>query len=316
MQSHSPAAVAAGGPAVVYEQQQLVSPDQRHDSSYTTAQPAQPPAGSTAGAAGNQPSDSPQLMQHGIPGFAAMLPEQQSAAIMAKWGMSPAPEMQRQQQLMQQSQEQQQQQQQGLQAGQSQVMAVPSHTAAAQQGGPTRSAPAASASDQVAATTGFTVPDGLDRAAPAVSLHLAQGDGSQVDRGDRAQDKASQPGFSMTAQDATQNDDAGHSSHLGGSQSGQQLQGGEQGGSGMVSEHNDANEEGLALEQPDGEGSAPLVTPEVVRGRVVRATEMLHRQRLQQEARQQVTACIPDSSEHPTAMRRSASLLDALSVCA
>ena len=54
----------------------------------------------------------------------------------------------------------------------------------------------------------------------------------------------------------------------------------------------DSEEGGLALEQPDGEGSAPLVTPEVVRGRVARSTEMLQRQRIQQEASQQVPSVI------------------------
>ncbi len=45
----------------------------------------------------------------------------------------------------------------------------------------------------------------------------------------------------------------------------------------------------LTLEQPDGESRPPVVAPEVVRGRVVRATELWHKQLNQQEAQQQVT---------------------------
>jgi len=45
----------------------------------------------------------------------------------------------------------------------------------------------------------------------------------------------------------------------------------------------------LTLEQPDGESRPPVVAPEVVRGRVVRATELWHKQLSQQEAQQQVT---------------------------
>ena len=45
----------------------------------------------------------------------------------------------------------------------------------------------------------------------------------------------------------------------------------------------------LALEQPDGESRPPAVAPEVVRGRVVRATELWHKQMSQQEAQQQVS---------------------------
>ncbi len=44
----------------------------------------------------------------------------------------------------------------------------------------------------------------------------------------------------------------------------------------------------LTLEQPDGESRPPVVAPEVVRGRVVRATELWHKQLSQQEAQQQV----------------------------
>ena len=44
----------------------------------------------------------------------------------------------------------------------------------------------------------------------------------------------------------------------------------------------------LTLEQPDGESRPPVVAPEVVRGRVVRATELWHKQLTQQEAQQQV----------------------------
>ncbi|KAL0052365.1 hypothetical protein WJX82_000918 [Trebouxia sp. C0006] len=43
----------------------------------------------------------------------------------------------------------------------------------------------------------------------------------------------------------------------------------------------------LTLEQPDGESRPPVVAPEVVRGRVVRATELWHKQLSQQEAQQQ-----------------------------
>ena len=49
------------------------------------------------------------------------------------------------------------------------------------------------------------------------------------------------------------------------------------------------DDSGLTLEQPDGESQPPLVPPEVVRGRVVRATKLWHRQLSQQEAQQQVT---------------------------
>lgn len=45
---------------------------------------------------------------------------------------------------------------------------------------------------------------------------------------------------------------------------------------------------GLTLEQPDGESRPPMVAPEVVRGRVVRATEKWHKQLSQQDAQQQV----------------------------
>ncbi len=49
----------------------------------------------------------------------------------------------------------------------------------------------------------------------------------------------------------------------------------------------------LTLEQPDGESRPPVVAPEVVRGRVVRATELWHKQLSQQEAQQQVTVDFP-----------------------
>lgn len=49
----------------------------------------------------------------------------------------------------------------------------------------------------------------------------------------------------------------------------------------------------LTLEQPDGESRPPVVAPEVVRGRVVRATELWHKQLSQQEAQQQVTIDFP-----------------------
>lgn len=52
---------------------------------------------------------------------------------------------------------------------------------------------------------------------------------------------------------------------------------------------------GLTLEQPDGESRPPVVAPEVVRGRVVRATEKWHRQLSQQDAQQQVVGTMISS---------------------
>ena len=49
----------------------------------------------------------------------------------------------------------------------------------------------------------------------------------------------------------------------------------------------------LTLEQPDEESRPPVVAPEVVRGRVVRATELWHKQLSQQEAQHQVTVHFP-----------------------
>ena len=46
---------------------------------------------------------------------------------------------------------------------------------------------------------------------------------------------------------------------------------------------------GLTLEQPDGESQGAVVAPEVVRGRVVRATQLWQQQLSQQEACHQVS---------------------------
>ena len=69
---------------------------------------------------------------------------------------------------------------------------------------------------------------------------------------------------------------------------------------GVGSSFNVADEVGrgdveLTLEQPDGESRPPVVAPEVVRGRVVRATELWHKQLSQQEAQQQVAVDFPFS---------------------
>lgn len=308
MQRQPPAAAAGEGSSVVHGQQQLAS-GHSHDSSYATAQPAQPPAGCTAAAAGDQPS-APQQMQHGIPGFAAMPPAQQSAAMLAKWGMAPAPDVQMQQ-LMQQSQGPQHQQQQESEAGQAQLKELPSPSGTDQQGGPTRSAPAANPSDQDAASHSFTAPDdAMGRPAPEGRLYPTQAAaGSQSAR---MQDHNSHLGTDMTRRHAIGSGDTTYTSRVGASQTAQQSQEGLQGGTVLVREHNDGNEEGLALEQPDGEGSNPPVTPEVVRGRVVRATELWHRQRLQQEALQQVTVNTP----HRPCLCTQCFLLEALLVFA
>ncbi len=60
-----------------------------------------------------------------------------------------------------------------------------------------------------------------------------------------------------------------------------------------VAEEVDRGDVELTLEQPDGESRPPVVAPEVVRGRVVRATELWHKQLSQQEAQQQVNVHLP-----------------------
>ena len=323
VQSPSTATAAdVGASAVVNQQQQQQSSEQKGSSSDTTGEAAQHPAGSTAyAAAGDQAWDRSQHMQHGIPGFGAMSPAQQSATILAKWGMTPSPELQMQLQ-MQQSQQSQQQQQ--PQTHHTQLQAVPSHTDAPQQGSLIRLALAANPPDSVTASPDRTVSAGLGdiSGADVSSLHPARTDGSQ-DRTDRIQDEGRQLETKVIGWDAALHvvdsvghvgdsvghvgdsvghvgdsvghvvDSVGHVGdsvgHVVDSQAGKQQQVDAEGSSVLASEHNGIHEGGLALEQPDGEGCNPSVAPEVVRGRVARATEMWHRQRIQQEARQQVT---------------------------
>lgn len=320
MQSCSPAAAADVDPSAVGQQQQHI-PEQRHSSSYAPEEAAaQPSAVATAAAASTQAAShgdrSQQHMQHGIPGFGAMSPAQQSAAILAKWGMQ---ELQ-----MQQQQQQQEQAHQQPQTGNTQLEAAPSSTDSAQQGGPSKLASAADVLDGVTQNTHQARPVGLGGAsAPEASLHPALAHDDQLDSMQVQQD--SQQPQNMTSSDAGHH----HKTVLAaGTQRGNQPQGDTQGSSALVSEHTGEPEGGLAvgkpdgegsseklqqgsgaegggdlgsertgasevgpvLEQPDGEGPNLLWTPEVVRGRVVRATEKWHRQRIQQEASQQVTA--------------------------
>ena len=330
VQSRSPAAAAADvDPSAVGQQQQHI-PEQRHSSSHASDEKAaQPPAGATAAAATNQAASredrSQQHMQHGIPGFGAMSPAQQSAAILAKWGM-PELQMQQQQQIQQQQEPQQEQQQpQQPQTGNTQLEAVPS-SASARRGGLPPHASAADVLDSVTPINDQARPVTLrDASAPEDSSHPALAHDGQQDSTDsmEAQQDHQQP-QNMTSSDAGHYHKTGHAADT---QSGNQPEGGAQGSSVLVSQHTWVSEGGLAvrepdgegssgklqqgggaegggdlvsertggaevgpvLEQPDGEGPNLLWTPEVVRGRVVRATEMWHRQRIQQEASQQVT---------------------------
>ena len=322
--TQSPAAAAETDTSAVNQQQQQVS-EQRLHSSYTAGGEAAQPSGESVAAAGSdQASDRSQNMQHGIPGFGAMSPAQQSAAILTKWGMTPSPELQMQLQV-QQAHEQQVQQQ-----LHTQLQAIPSHSDAAQRGGLTTSA--ADVHEGLTTKPDQTLPAGLRGAsASEASLHTALADVGQQDSIQAHQD--SQPSDNMSSLDAAVHQ---QTAHVAATQSWQQPQGDAQGSSVLVSEHTGVHEEGLALEQPDGEGSNgkppltgdaegggvlmsersgvvegglgleqpdgegsnPLWTPEVVRGRVVRATEMWHRQRIQQEASQQVTSSYCSVSMH------------------
>ena len=323
MQSQSPAAAADIDTSAVNQQQQQVS-ERRQNSFYTAEEEAaQPLGGSTAAAASSQASDRSQHMQHGIPGFVAMSPEQQSAAILAKWGMTPSPDLQMQLQP-QQAPEQQQQQQ--PQTHQTQLEATPSHSVVAQRGGLTTVASPANAPDGSTTNPNQALPAALGASAPEASLPAALADVDPRDRTDCMQvHQARQKSDSTTSMNAAvEHHQTAHvaaatysgqqpqgnaqgssvlvSEHMVGKEeglaleqpdgegsSGNQLQRGAEGGSDLVLERTDVVEGGLGLEQPDGEGSNPLWTPEVVRGRVVRATEMWHRQRIQHEASQQVT---------------------------
>ena len=323
MQSQSPAAAAVIDTSAINQQQQQVS-EQQHKSSYTAKEEAAQPSGSIAAAASSQASDRSQHMQHGIPGFGAMSPEQQSASILTKWGVTPSPELQMQLQTQQAPEQQQQQQQ--VQTNHTQLEATPSHNHVAQQGGLTTLASPANAPDGLTIDSDQALPAALGGAsAPEASLHAALADVGQRDRTNSMQvQQASQLSASTTSMNAAvQHHQTAHvaathsgqqpqgnaqgsslvSEHMVGKEeglaleqpdnegsSGNLLQRGAKGGSVLVSERTDVVEGGLGLEQPDGEGSNPLWTPEVVRGRVVRATEMWHRQRIQQEASQQVTS--------------------------
>lgn len=319
VQSQSSAAAADIDSSVVNQQQQQVS-EQRHNSSDTAGEEAaQPPGGSTAVTGSDQRSDRSQHMQHGIPGFGAMSPAQQSAAMLAKWGVTPSPELQMQLQV--QAHEQQLQLQQPPQTDHPQLQAIPSHSDAAQRDGLTTIASAADVPEGLTTNPDQTLPAGLGGAsASGSSLHDTLTDVGQRDRIASIQvHKDSQPADNTTSPVHQQ------SACVDASQSWQQSEGDAQGSSALVSGHRGVHEEGLALEQPDGsngkqlpggaeeagvlmsersgvvegglgleqpdgEGTNPLWTPEVVRGRVVRATEMWHRQRIQQEASQQVTS--------------------------
>lgn len=328
VQSQSPAAAADINTSAVSQQQQQVS-EQWHNSSTVIEEAAQPSGGSTATVVSSQASDRSHHMQHGIPGFGAMSPAQQSAAILAKWGMTPSQELQMQLQVQQANEQQLQQQ---AQPDDIQLDIVPSHSDAAQPAGITTTVSAADASDGIPTNPDQALPAGLGGA--SAPLRAAPADVGQQDMTDSMQvHEDSQALDSMTS-----NDSAVHhhqTAHVAATHGEQQPQGDAEGSSILVSHHTSGLEEGLALEQPgaegssrhqlqrgaggdsvlvsertgvvegglgleqpDGEESNLLWTPEVVRGRVVRATEMWHRQRIQQEASQQVTISSCCASMH------------------
>lgn len=296
------AAATVSGTLAVNGLQQ--SPEQMHTSTSSAKAGAEADAEAAANlavaiAAGSadQALGRPQPHDRGMPGFGAMSPAQQSAAILTKWGVAPPPELQSQ--LLQQLQVPHTSQRQ-LSVKSGITVTVPGeasdntdprsrHASAVTGIGQTSNDQSLShisaactaltshvqAADQVASAN-------PGRSANGPSLSSVHTDDPQPD----LHDSSSQASCHPTGSDSAAILEANHSD-VGSNQSRQQLQEGADGAR-LVSEQAGADEGGLTLEQPDGEGSATWVPPEVVRGRVVRATEMWHRQRMQQEASQQV----------------------------
>ena len=272
-------------------QQQQQSPDQRHTSLSSTQEAAGDLSRGTAALPEDQSLARSQQDEHGIPGFAAMTPTQQSAAILTKWGVAQPPELQFQmtvQQLEQQQEAQSSQARSQLMSGSSQAVQADVHSLTApgdghkgaaqdrQSGSATHSDSVASSGDNQGAS-----------ADPDSSVGKELLDPVHADSTDTGPQERHLGMANYTSGSESAADYAARSNQMGSGQSRQQAQVVPDGDRGFL-EHEGVHEGGLTLEQPDGEGSSPQVTPEVVRGRVVRATEMWHRQRLQQEASQQV----------------------------
>ena len=221
-----------------------------------------------------------QQSDHGIAGFTAMSPVQQSAAILNKWGVPQPPELQRQLQLQHLEQQQ-------LSPGSipAPLIVTPSSSQAAQGVSPTPTAAGASCMGAQQGR-GHTDPAGNNGHTSSVSPDNSAG----ITFSDLSHAGLPVPDLPQSHGQiiCPTGIDAAAALNEVLSQNQQQAQGDAEAAGRLVPGDMSTDEGGLTLEQPDGEGSAPLVTPEVVRGRVVRATELWHRQRLQQEASQQV----------------------------
>lgn len=246
----------------------------------------------------DQSSARSQQDEHGIPGFAAMTPTQQSAAILTKWGVAQPPELQFQMTVQQLEQQQeshnrhaQSQPMSGssqaiLDNGRSLTIPVDGYKGTAQD----RQSSSVTDTDSKASSSN----DQMSSADPDSSISK-QPSGHADSSSTGLQERHSGSASNTTGSDSAA-DSAAHSSQMGSSQSRLQVPEASDGVR-LILEQGGVDEGGLTLEQPDGEGSSPQVTPEVMRGRVVRATEMWHRQRLQQEASQQVPTTLLQHSD-------------------
>ena len=209
-------------------------------------------------------------------GLGGMTAAQQSAAALTKWGMTPSPELQRQLQHEQLQQQLLQQRRQQMQSGQTVASTagaivgaagIRSHPATMETRDMTCDQRQAEDTAGESARVNFVYSADIDSAERGVEQPASSTDAPEITA------RMMSDAFAMGDTELTLEQpyrDRAAPSRLG---------------------HNNGSvdDAGPTLEQPDGDSQAHTVAPEIVRGRVVRATENWHRQLSQLETNQQVT---------------------------